>query len=96
MRLPTFIETKRAAILAAAARHGAGHVRVFGSQVRGDARADSDVDILIDVVGPTTPWFPGGLVLDLESLLGKRVDVVTERGLNRLLKDRVLQEAVPL
>jgi uncharacterized protein len=48
-------------------------------------------------VGPDpSPWFPGGLVVELEELLGRRVQVVTERGLDELLRDRVLEEAVPL
>ena len=42
------------------------------------------------------PWFPGGLVADLEQLLGRRVDIVTDNGLSPLIRDRVLREAVPL
>jgi predicted nucleotidyltransferase len=56
----------------------------------------SDVDLLVDVGSAPTPWFPGGLVAELEALLGRRVQVITERGLDGLLRDRVLQEAVPL
>ncbi len=87
---------KRAAILDIAARHGARNVRVFGSFARGDAGPDSDVDLLIDAGPQTSPWFPGGLVADLEELLGRRVDVVEPAGLHHLLRDRVLAEAVPL
>ncbi len=83
-------------IQAIASKHGAGNVRVFGSVARGDARPDSDVDFLIDVVGPTTPWFPGGLLNDLEGLLGCPVDIVLERSLNPLIREEVLTEAVPL
>ena len=93
------LETLRARegeIRAVAARHGAGNLRVFGSIARGDARPDSDVDLLIDIVGPTSPWFPGGLLCDLEKLLGRRVDVVVERSLNPLLRESVISEAVPL
>lgn len=79
-----------------AARHGAYNVRVFGSVARGEARPDSDIDLLIDV-GPTTgSWFPAGLVLELEELLGRRVEVITERALDPHLRDRVLQEAIRL
>jgi uncharacterized protein len=63
---------------------------------RGDARENSDVDLLIDVVGPTTPWFPGGLLTDLETALGRRVDIVIARSLHPLLRESVLKEAVPL
>jgi len=83
-------------ILGIAARHGARNVRVFGSFARGDAGPDSDVDLLIDAGPQTSPWFPGGLVADLEELLGRRVDVVESPALHHLLRDRVLAEAVPL
>ena len=53
-----------------AARHGAGNLEVFGSAARGDLRADSDIDLLPDIVGRTPPWFPGGLTADLETLVG--------------------------
>lgn len=86
----------RDAILSIAARHGVRDVRVFGSSARGEAGPDSDVDFLIDAGPQTSSWFPGGLVADLEDLLGRRVDVVEPAGLHRLLRDRVLAEAVPL
>jgi len=63
---------------------------------RGDAGPASDVDLLIDVGAKPSPWFPGGFVADLEELLGRRVQVVTERGLDELLRNHVLKEAVPL
>jgi len=83
-------------VLRVAARHGAGNVRLFGSVARGEDTAESDVDLLIDVTGETTPWFPGSLVVDLEQLLGRRVQVVIRRSLSPLIRDSVLQEAVPL
>ena len=83
-------------ILRIAARHGATNVRVFGSVARGTAGPTSDLDLLIDVGPSTTPWFPGGLILDLEDLLGCQVDVVTETGLHRAIRDQVLAEARPL
>ena len=55
---------------------------LFGSVDSGSSRPDSDVDFLIDVEPVTSSWFPAGLIQDLESLLGRRVEVVTERGLN--------------
>ncbi len=90
------ISSKREQILRAARRHGVTEVRVFGSMARGDAGPDSDVDLLIEVGPEPSPWFPGGLVAELEDLLGRRVQVVTERGLDDLIRDRVLEEAVPL
>ena len=71
-------------------------VRVFGSMARGDAGPQSDVDLLVEVGPNPSPWFPGGLVAELEELLGRRVQVVTERGLDDVLRKRVLEEAVLL
>ena len=90
------LKAKRDEILHVARRHGVTRVRVFGSSARGDAGPESDVDLLVEVGPEPTPWFPGGLVAELEELLGRRVQVITERGLDGLLRDRVLQEAVPL
>jgi uncharacterized protein len=90
------VKARRDEILAVARRHGATRVRVFGSMARGDAGPTSDVDLLVDVGPRTSAWFPGGLVAELEALLQRRVQVVTEGGLDQLLRDHVLREAVPL
>ncbi len=90
------LEEYRAEIMEIARRHGVAKIRVFGSVARGDAGPDSDVDFLVTVGGQTSPWFPGGLVADLEELLGRPVQVVTEQGLHDLLREQVLSEAVPL
>jgi predicted nucleotidyltransferase len=90
------VRSKQSEIRAIAAKHGAGNIRIFGSVARGDAAPNSDVDFLIDIVGPTTPWFPGSLLADLEKTLGRRVDIVIERSLHPLLRDDVLKDAVPL
>ncbi len=78
------------------AKHGALNVRLFGSFARGDAGSTSDLDLLIETGPVTTPWFPGGLIADLEALLGRHIDVVTERALNPKLRDQILREARPL
>jgi predicted nucleotidyltransferase len=91
------LQDQREAILEIAAKHGAYNVRVFGSVARGEATADSDIDLLIDYdLDRITPWFPAGLMLDLEKLLNRKVDVVSENSLHYFLRDRILQEAVPL
>jgi len=79
-----------------AAKHGAYNARVFGSVVRGEAGPESDIDLLIERGPTTSSWFPAGLVLDLEELLGRRVEIVTEKALNPYLRERVLREAVPV
>lgn len=90
------IRQRREDILLVAARHGAGNVRLFGSVARGEETPESDVDLLIDVTGETTPWFPGSLVADLEELLKRPVQVVIRRSLSPLIREAVLREAVPL
>ena len=90
------IREKREDILRIARRHGVGRMRLFGSTARGMATENSDVDFLIEVEGPTTPWFPGGLVADLEALLNCRVDVVESEALREDLRERILQEATAL
>ncbi len=96
MSLAGLLKENREEILRIAAKHGVSEIRVFGSAARGDDTSDSDIDFLIEVNGPTTPWFPGGLVSDLEELLGRKVEVVTEDSIYWLLRRRILKEAVPL
>ena len=96
MKLDESIQSQRETILQIARRHGVGQVRVFGAVARGEATENSDLYLLIDVTGPTTPWFPGGLVIELEALLGCRVDVVETNALREELRDRVLRDATPL
>jgi len=96
MTLQKLLQTKREEILAIAARHGAYNVRVFGSVARGEADEASDVDVLVELESGRSLMDLGGLLMDLQKLLGRRVDVVTERGLRTRIRDRVLSEAVPL
>jgi hypothetical protein len=96
MGIAALLAEKREEILRIAARHGAYNVRVFGSVARGDAGVASDVDLLVDVRPDHSAFFPGGLVADLEDLLGRRVDVVEPAGLHWYLRDTILHEAVPL
>jgi predicted nucleotidyltransferase len=96
MSIEETIKAKRDDIRRIAAQHGASNVRLFGSVARGEARPESDVDLLVDVTAQTSSWFPAGLIIDLERLLGRRVEVVTEKALNKHLREKVLREAIPL
>lgn len=96
MGIDELIRPKQEQIRRIAERHGARNVRVFGSVVRGEAGPESDVDLLVEAGPSTSAWFPGGLIADLEDVLGRRVEVVTERGLAPELRERVLREAVPV
>jgi predicted nucleotidyltransferase len=93
---PASLVNRRQEILEIAASHGMRNVRVFGSVARGDARLDSDLDLLVDVEPGRTLLDVIGLEQDLEQLLGRKVDVVTEGGLSPYLQQRILAEASPL
>ena len=96
MSIEEILRGKREEILQIVRRHGADQVRVFGSVARGEAQADSDIDLLVRPGPNTSSWFPAGLILELEDLLGRRVDVLTEGALHWYIRDRILAEAVPL
>jgi predicted nucleotidyltransferase len=80
MGIEELLSAKKPEILRAAKAHGAGNVRVFGSVARGDASADSDVDLLVDLEPGRSLLDHAALVLELEALLGRRVDVAVARG----------------
>ncbi len=96
MSIEELLKDKRDEILRIATKHGAYNVRVFGSVARGESDEDSDIDFLVEMGQDHTPFFPGGLLFDLEELLGTRVDVATENGLHWYIKDKILKEAVPI
>ena len=96
MNIEQFLHEKRDDICAIAAKHGAYNIRIFGSVVRGEAGPDSDIDFLVDAGPATSSWFPAGLILDLEKILGRRVEIVTEKALNPYIRDYVLREVKPL
>jgi predicted nucleotidyltransferase len=96
MAIDKILIEKREDILRIAAKHGVSRIRVFGSAARGESRSESDLDLLVEVTGPTTPWFPGGLVAELEEFLGRRVDIVEPDGIRESLRRQILQDAVPL
>jgi hypothetical protein len=93
MGIREIIEDKREAILALAAKHGASNVRVFGSVAEGKADEASDVDFLVDMEPDRSLFDVGGLLMDLQDLLGRKVDVVTEAGLHWYIRDKVMQQA---
>jgi predicted nucleotidyltransferase len=90
------IEAHRAELLALARKRGVTGVRIFGSMSRGDGNEDSDVDLLVNLAPGTSAIALGGLLLDAQDLLGRRVDVVTEASLHPALRERVMALAVPL
>lgn len=76
--------------------HGVRRLRVFGSQGRGEAGPTSDLDLLVDLRPGRDLLDLAGFKLDLEEVLGCKVDVVTEKSLSSYLRERILAEARPL
>jgi predicted nucleotidyltransferase len=96
MGIAEFLQDKRHEVLALAARYGAKQIRVFGSVARGEARPDSDVDLLV-VFEPGRSLFDHvGLTQELSDLLHRKVDVVSQHALHWYIRERVLREAVAL
>ena len=87
------LQQKRDDILRIAARYGARNLRVFGSVARGDDRSHSDIDLLVDMDPDRSLLDVVGLGQDLEELLARRVDVLTEASLHPALRDRILAES---
>jgi len=87
---------RREEILRLAGRRGAHNVRVFGSVARGEAKEDSDLDLLVAWEPGRSLLDPAGLVQDLQELLGSKVHIGTEQSLHWYVRDRILREATPL
>jgi hypothetical protein len=96
LELHEAIAIHRESILRLATLHGVERVHVFGSMARGDAGPDSDVDLLVDVAEGVSGLALGALVMDLQDVLGRRVDLVVARALHPMIRDRVLAEALLL
>lgn len=90
------LREKRNEIFHLAVQHGVRNLRVFGSVARGEADTQSDLDLIVDLEPGRTLLNAGGFLMDIQDLLGCRVDVVTEGGLRKRIKDRVLRDAKPL
>jgi predicted nucleotidyltransferase len=90
------LKEKRGEILQIAKEYGASNVRVFGSVARGEADEKSDIDLLVDIEPGRSLLDLIGLLMDLESLLGCKVDVVTVKGLRDRFRERILKEAITL
>ena len=95
-RAGALLTARRDEVLRIAARYGAHNVRVFGSVARGEEQEDSDIDLLIDLDPGRSLLDLAGLMLDLQELLGRRVDVGMARALKERYRDRILAEAVQL
>ncbi len=96
MGIDDLLGARREEVLRLAAKHGARNVRIFGSAARGEADATSDLDFLIELEPGHNLLDMGGLLMDLQALLGRPIDVISEKGLRPSIRTRILREAVPL
>jgi predicted nucleotidyltransferase len=90
------IKHNRKAIQHLAKQYGAIDIRVFGSVARGDDTPQSDIDFLVDMEPGRSLLDMGGLLMELETLLGCKVDIVTEKSLHWYIRESILSEAVAL
>lgn len=96
MKIEELLKSKRQDILAIASKHGAHNLRIFGSVARGESKPESDLDVLVEMEPGRSLMDHVALMQDLEDLLQRKVDVVSERALHWYIRDRVLAEATPL
>ena len=96
MKSRDLLRERREEILQVAGKHGARNVRVFGSIARGEDDERSDIDLLVEFELGRSLLDHASLWLELQELLGCKVDVVSEGGIKPRIRDRVLREAVPL
>ena len=92
----SLIKEKKTAILKLAQLHGIKNVRLFGSMVRDEATAASDVDFLVDLEEGRDLFDLGELLMDLQDLLKRKVDLVTDNSLHPKIRTQILKEAKPL
>lgn len=90
------LQKQRDAILQLAAKHGAGKIRVIGSVARGEDDDKSDIDLLVEFEAERSLMDHAALIEDLQTLLQRKVDVASERGLRPNVRNRVIPEAIPL
>ena len=96
MKVKNLIAEKREEILKIAHKYGARNVRLFGSAARGRTSKSSDVDLLVEMEPGRSLLDIVAIKQDLEDLLGRKVDVVTENALSPYIRAEVLREAMSL
>ncbi len=90
------VKAKREDILNIAKKHGAYNIRIFGSVVRGEAKQDSDLDVLIELEPNRSLFDHAALMVELQEIMNCKVDVVTEKGLRARIRENILKEAMPI
>jgi predicted nucleotidyltransferase len=96
LKISNIIKSRRKEILDIANTFGAKNIRVFGSMARGEENPESDIDIIVEMEEGSSLLDIIAIKQDIEELLGRKVDVVTEASLSPYIRDAVLREAVNL
>ena len=96
MGIQELLKAKRNEILDLTAKHGATKVRLIGSVARREETQESDIDFLVEMESGRSLLDHAALILDLKALLGRKVDIASDRGLRPRVRERVLKEAIPL
>lgn len=96
MRPSLVLDLQRIAVRDAASRFRTANPRVFGSVLHGTDEDGSDLDLLVDALPGATLFDLGGLQVELETLLGVHVDVLTPADLPAKFRAKVLAEAQPV
>ena len=96
MGIPEIIQDRKEQILALATKYGASNVRIFGSVANGTADVNSDIDFLVDMEKGRSLFDLGGLLMDLQELFNRKVDVVTEKGLHERIRERVIRQVIKI
>ena len=96
MSISSIIRNRREEIINIAQKYGAKNVRVFGSMARGEESAESDLDIIVEMEHGSSLLDIIAIKQDIEELLGRKVDVVTEASISPYIRDAILKEAISL
>ncbi len=96
MSISQLLCDKRSEILNIALKYGANKIRIFGSMARGKTRPESNIDILVEMKEGRSLLDIIAIKQDIEDLLGRKVDIVTEASISPYVREEVLKEAVPL
>ena len=96
MGIKELLRKHRSEIQQIAAKHGAYDIRFIDSKARGEESKGKDIVFLVKTRERISPWFPRGLVADLEETLGHSVEIVKEKGLNQHTREELLKKAIPI
>ena len=86
------LEEVKAKLVPVLRRSGVKRAAIFGSFVRGEQEEGSDLDVLVEFEGGKSLLDLVGLKMELEEVLGRKVDLLTYNSLHPLLRDRILEE----